>query len=75
MLYYRVKESAGGAILYRLRGSYISPEGEYIAGELFTANELKKHYLPEPRVNRLFDQVNIPPKKTYFFFGCRFSEV
>lgn len=49
------------------------PDGIYVANELYTAGELEKFYLTWEQEQKMFERVNIPKNKVYWFFGCRFA--
>ena len=72
MKYYKVKPECGGKTAYGFhRGGGLRVVGQYVAGELYTATELKRRgdclYMP------YMDIVDIPKNKTFFNFGVRFE--
>lgn len=50
-----------------------TPDGIFVANELYTAGELDKFYLTLEEEQKMFDKVVIPKNKVYWFFGCRFA--
>lgn len=73
MTYYRVKPEYDNFSLWRC-SKYA---GFLVANELYTEKELvKKHIIFCMGVTpNMFDRVEIPKNKVYWFFGARFADV
>ena len=71
MLYYRVKSDMDNRHRYTYIGktNKIKRDGILIANELYTPCERAKI----ANADKFFDTVEISKKRTYFFFGARFS--
>jgi hypothetical protein len=73
MLYYRVKPDMDNRKKYvYIRGSNqkIKPDGILVANELYTPGERKQI----ANADKFFEKVEISQRKTYWFFGARFSD-
>ena len=70
MLYYRVKPDADWRPKYGYdKSGKLKVTGNFVANELYTPGERKMI----ANSDRFFDQVNVSPKLTYWFFGARFE--
>ena len=70
MKYYRVKDAYDGTPKFLERPDHrLNNVGELIAGELYTEAERAK-IMNGPW---MFEEVNIPKNRIYFFFGARFE--
>lgn len=67
MLYYKVKQASDQTNVNNLRFKRIT----ILAGELYTANEINKSTLTIREINTFFDEINISPKNTFWYFGSR----
>lgn len=71
MKYFRVKDDYDGTPRFYERPDHrLREEGQLIAGELYTPCERAKI------MNRagMFEEVEIPKSRIYFFFGARFEQ-
>jgi hypothetical protein len=72
MLYYRVKPDMDNRPLYKFVGNTtkVKRDGILIANELYTPAERKQI----ANADKFFEKVEISQRKTYWFFGARFSD-
>lgn len=77
MIYYRVKpEFDNRAKVHRDYGKtrYHYKYDIFIANELYTPSEIELMRKKKIKLfNNMFDEIEIPKNKTYFFFGARFE--
>ena len=71
MTYYRVKEECDNRPkVLKLKGSLKLSGDILVGGELYTTKERKRLLNPDS----MFEKVEIPKSKVYWFFGARFAE-
>ena len=69
MIYYRVKEAYDNAPRYYERPTHqLRQSGILVGNELYTERERAKIM----NGDWMFDRVEVPKNKVYFFFGARF---
>lgn len=72
MKFYKVKPEADGVRRWKWCNGYIQPYGEYVANELLKERELLNEVYHEKHKDQIMEIVNVPIRKTYYFFGVRF---
>lgn len=69
MKYYKVKPEFDGKPMFIRKGNHVEKSYELVGNSLFTPAEFARI----ANAPKLFEEVNIPRTKTYYFFGVRFS--
>lgn len=67
MLYYRVKK----AYDQKHKNPKVRDGNILVADELYTPSEVRK--LVHLNIDQVFDKVEVPKTRTYWFFGARFE--